>query len=120
MIGMPASIRILMSTEPTDMRNGPDGLCALVRRQFEESALSGTLFVFLSRRRDRAKVLWWSAGGFSVYYKRLERGRFKRPAPGADGRVSLTSAELEALLEGIDLSGARRAKLWKKNERKVA
>lgn len=113
MIGLPSSIRIVMSTEPTDMRRGIDGLCALVKRQFDESAFSGTLFVFLSRRRDRAKVLWWSAGGFSVYYKRLEKGRFRRPMPDADGRVVLSSGELQALLEGIDLRGARRARLWR-------
>jgi len=112
MIGMPSSIRIVMSTEPTDMRRGIDGLCALVKRQFSEPAFSGTLFVFLSRRRDRAKILWWSAGGFSVYYKRLERGCFRRPAPDADGRIVVTPGELQALLEGIDLSGARRARLW--------
>jgi transposase len=112
MIGFPSSIRILLSTEPTDMRKGPDGLCALVRRQFDESVFSGTLFAFLSRRRDRAKVLWWSAGGFSVYYKRLEKGRFRRPVPGPDGRVVLSPGELQALLEGIDLRGARRARLW--------
>ncbi len=113
MLGAPASVRILMSTEPTDMRKGPDGLCALVRRQFDESVFSGTLFVFLSRRADRAKILWWSAGGFVVYYKRLERGRFRRPAAGAGGRVVLTPGELQALLEGIDLRGARRSRLWK-------
>ncbi len=113
MIGFPSSIRILLSTEPTDMRRGIDGLGTLVKRQFDESVFSGTLFVFLSRRRDRAKILWWSVGGFSVYYKRLEKGRFRRPVPGPDGRVVLSPGELQALLEGIDLRGARRARLWK-------
>jgi transposase len=113
MLGASASVRILMSTEPADMRKGADGLCALVKRQFDESVFSGTLFLFLSRRADRAKILWWSAGGFVVYYKRLELGRFKRPTPGADGRVMLTPGELQALLEGIDLRGARRSRLWK-------
>lgn len=113
MLGASAGVRILLSTEPADMRKGPDGLCALVKRQFEASVYSGTLFVFLSRRRNRAKILWWSKGGFVVYYKRLERGRFRRPIPGADGRVVLSPAELQALLEGIDLTGVRRTKLWK-------
>jgi len=112
MLGTSAGVRILMSTEPADMRKGPDGLCALVKRQFAESVFSGTLFVFLSRRRDRAKILWWSPGGFVVFYKRLELGSFKRPVPGVDGRVVLTLGELHALLDGIDLRGARRSKLW--------
>lgn len=112
MLGVSVGVRILLSTEPADMRKGPDGLCALVKRQFPESVFSGTLFVFLSARRDRAKVLWWSAGGFVVLYKRLEQGRFRRPEPGPDGRVALSPAELEALLEGIDLRRAPRARLW--------
>lgn len=112
MFGLPAGVRILLATEPADMRKGADGLGSLVRRQFAEPLFSGTLFVFLSARRDRVKVLWWSAGGFVVLYKRLERGRFRRPEPHADGRLHLTPAELEALLEGIDLRQARRARLW--------
>lgn len=104
--------QIYLSTEPTDMRNGVDGLAALVARQFDESVYSGAMFAFLSRRRDRAKIVWWSHGGFVVYYKRLERGRFRRPEPGPDGRVHLSPGELQALLEGIDLRGARRARLW--------
>ncbi len=112
MFGLSTAPHILMSTKPTDMRNGPDGLCALVKRQFDVSVFSGTLFVFLSRRRDRAKILWWSHGGFIVYYKRLEKSRFRRPEIGIDGRVVLSPGELQALLEGIDLRGARRAPLW--------
>jgi transposase len=112
MFGLPAGVRILLASEPADMRRGVDGLSALVRRQFEEPLFSGTLFVFLSTRCDRIKVLWWSAGGFVVLYKRLERGRFRRPEPRPDGRVHLSPAELGALLEGIDLRKARRARLW--------
>lgn len=112
MLGVTASVRILLATEPADMRKGTDGLCALVKRQFDESVFSGTLFVFLSRNRDRAKILWWSAGGFIVLYKRLERGRFRRPDPDRQGRVVMSPAELEALLEGIDLRRAPRARLW--------
>ncbi len=104
--------RIYLSTEPADMRKGPDALAALVVQQFDESVYSGTMFAFLSKRRDRAKLLWWSHGGFVVYYKRLERGRFRRPEPGPDGRVHLSPGELQALLEGIDLRDARRARLW--------
>lgn len=116
MFGAPIGLRILLADEPADMRKGPDGLCALVKRQFHESVFSGTLFVFLSVRRDRAKVLWWSQGGFVVLYKRLEQGRFRRPQARADGCVALSAAELQALLEGIDLSRARRARLWEPSQ----
>jgi transposase len=106
------SPRIYLSTEPCDMRRGPDGLCDMVRRQFDEAVFSGSMFAFLSRRRDRCKILWWSHGGFVVYYKRLEAGHFRRPEPGPDGRILLSLGELQALLEGIDLRDAPRARLW--------
>lgn len=112
MFGASIGLRILLASEPADMRKGPDGLCALVKQQFDASVFSGTLFVFLSARRDRAKVLWWSAGGFVVLYKHLERGGFRRPEARADGSVPLGAGELQALLEGIDLRRARRARPW--------
>ncbi len=118
MLGLPSSVRIYLYSEPTDMRKGADGLSALVRRHFDESVFSGHLFAFLSRRSDRAKILWWSHGGFVVYYKRLERGRFRRPGSRGPGPVVLSPAELQSLLEGIDLSRARRSKLWTPRTRK--
>ncbi len=105
--------------DAVDLRKGPDGLSMMVTRVFAEAPLSGHLFVFLSKRSDRVKILWWERGGYVVYYKRLERGRFQRPeAPVAATRVQLTAAELGALLEGIDLSKARRTKLWEPGVRK--
>lgn len=112
MIGLPSSVRIYLAAEPTDMRNGPDGLAARVKAHFPVSVFSGHLFVFLSARRDRAKILWWDRGGFVVYYKRLEQGRFRRPESDGQGGAVLSPAELQSLLEGIDLSRARRARLW--------
>ena len=94
------------------MRKGPDGLAQLVRASFDESVFSGHIFAFLSRRRNRAKLLWWDRGGFVVYYKRLERGCFRRPVVDGSGHVQLSAAELQSLLEGIDLSSAPRARLW--------
>ena len=119
MIGLPASVRIYLAAEPTDMRNGPDGLATRVRRHFSASVFSGHLFVFLSKRRDRVKILWWDQGGFAVYYKRLEKSRFKRPVSNGDGEVVLSPAELQSLLEGIDLSKARRSRLWQPQAQKM-
>ena len=112
-------MRIYLATESVDLRKGPDGLAALVKRAFEEPLFSGHLFVFLSKRSDRIKILWWDRGGFVVFYKRLERGRFRRPEVRAESRsVSMTPAELSSLLEGIDLSRARRTLLWEPSQRK--
>ena len=79
MIGLPSSVRIYLATETVDLRKGPDGLSALVKRAFDAEVFSGHLFVFLSRRSDRVKIIWWDRGGYVVYYKRLERGRFRAP-----------------------------------------
>ena len=118
MLGLPSSVHIYLYEAGTDMRKGVDGLSALVNAHFSADLFSGHLFVFLSTRRDRAKILFWERGGFVVYYKRLERGRFRRPEPNGHGQIQLTPAELSSLLEGIDLSRARRAKLWSPNGEK--
>lgn len=99
MISLPGSVRIYLAAGAVDLRNGPDGLAAVVRKAFNDSVFSGHLFVFLSRRSDRVKILWWDRGGYVVYYKRLEKGRFWRPAnPSAATRVTLSAAELSSLL----------------------
>ena len=86
---------------PADMRKGFDGLSGMVEEHFTESLFSGALFIFLNRRRDRVKILYWDHGGLALWYKRLERGTFQMPA-GKDGEaVELSSAELSMLLEGI-------------------
>ena len=76
-------------------------------------ARSGALFVFFGRRGDLVKILWWDRGGYCLFAKRLERGRFKLPRADACGQhVEMESAELSLLLEGIDLAGANRRPRW--------
>lgn len=103
----------MLATEPIDLRRGHDGLVTLVRERWRADPYSGQLFVFLGRRMDRVKVLFFSAGGFVVYYKRLERGRFTLPkVPDGATQVALDAASLTMLLDGIDLRAVRRAALW--------
>jgi transposase len=99
-----------MSLFPTDMRRGFDGLAALVREVVREDPLSGHLFVFFNRRRDRVKILWWDRSGYAVWYKRLERGAFRPHVEQREGVVvaEVEAAELALVLEGIELAGARR------------
>lgn len=108
-----------MSTTPVDLRKSIDGLAALVELQLQERPLSGTMFVFTNRRRTALKLLVWSYGGFLLLYKKLERGRFRMPAVEGD-RKTLTLAELAALMEGIDLSDARRLPRWNPGDDSVA
>ena len=112
MLSLPASVRIYLFAEPTDMRKGFDGLSALVTASGLD-VFSGHMFVFVSRRCDRAKVLTWQRGGFVLWYKRLELGRFRRPqiAPG-ETRVALEADQLALLLEGFDPKDVRRPRRW--------
>jgi transposase len=106
-------VQVVLATEPVDLRRGHDGLVTLVRSLWLADPYSGTLFVFFGRRRDRVKVLFFSAGGFVVYYKRLERGRFCMPhVPEAASQVVLDAASLAMLLDGVDLRAVRRAPRW--------
>ncbi len=72
-----------------------------------EDPLSGHLFVFRNRRRDRVKILYWDRDGLALWYKRLEKGTFRFPE-AKEGRIEVTPAEMAAVLEGIDLSRAHR------------
>jgi len=76
-----------------------------------QDPLSGHLFLFIGRARDRLKILYWDTDGFALWYKRLEEGTFRLPAarPGEAG-VELRASELAMLLEGIDLRSIRRRK----------
>ena len=76
---IPRSVRILIGSTPIDMRKSIDGLLAVVQQELQEDAYSGHLFVFVSRRCDRVKILACDKGGFVLVYRRLERGQFKLP-----------------------------------------
>ncbi len=110
MIGLPGHARVLLFSEPADMRKGHPGLYGLVKAAGEDP-YGGDLFVFLSRRRDRAKVLTFEKGGFVLWYKRLERGRFRHPRRG-EADVELDGTELTMLLDGIDVAKVQRLEHW--------
>lgn len=114
MIGIPQSVRILIGTTPIDMRKSIDGLTAIVQQEMEEDAYSGHLFIFVSRRRDRVKILAWDKGGFVLVYKRLERGQFKLPhMDPSTMTVEIDATQLAMLLDGIDFGRVRRPDHWK-------
>lgn len=113
MLTLPSSVRILLATEPVDMRKSIDGLMGLVRTGWAEDVYSGHLFVFVSRRGDRVKVLTFSRGGFILYYKRLETGRFRLPPVEEQAQVvSLDATQLAMLLDGIDVAQVKRPPAW--------
>ena len=101
MIGPSGSVRVMVATEPVDFRKGADGLAALVRDTMGADPFSGAVYVFRSKRADRAKLVFWDGTGIVLVAKRLEEGAFRWPRI-EDGVVRLTAAELSALLEGLD------------------
>jgi transposase len=101
MIPVPSTVRVWLAVGRTDMRRGMGGLSLLVQESLKRDPHAGDLFVFRGRRGDLVKIIWHDGLGMSLYAKRLDRGRFIWPSP-ADGAVSITSAQLAYLLEGID------------------
>lgn len=106
MLSLPPSVRVFLCLEPTDMRKGIDGLSALVENRLRMDALSGHLFCFFNKPRDKVKVLFWDTTGFCLYLKRLERGRFHLGA-FTEGEA-LTPVMLQLILEGLELAEAKR------------
>jgi transposase len=101
MIPVTGGTRMFLFRGRADMRKGFDGLSGMVETHFTESLFSGALFVFLNRRRDRVKILYWDSGGLALWYKRLERGTFRLPQGREGEAMELDSAEMAMLLEGI-------------------
>ena len=110
MISVPGPVRIYLHRAATDMRKSFDGLSGLVRGEFDRDPLSGDWFVFMNRRRDLVKVLYWERDGFALWAKRLERGRFMLPQ-GTDAEVD--RATLALLLEGVKVNVISRSPRWK-------
>lgn len=110
---LPPSVKIFISDRPVDMRKGFDGLIAIIRQQWQGDVFSGYLFVFVGSQLDRVKILFWDTGGFVLYYKRLERGRFKLPKLRVDQQaIELDATQLFLLLDGIDYECVKRKKHW--------
>ena len=111
MLTWPPTVRIFVSTLPADMRRSFDGLAMMAREGMGQDPLSGHLFVFFNRRLDRVKTLVWDRSGLVVWYKRLEKGRFRLTSfegHGQGRRAEIEAAELALILEGIELANAKR------------
>ena len=97
--------RILAYSEPVDLRKSFYGLVGLVKERLVEDPLSGTLFVFINRRRTRLKSVYWDRTGLCLFAKRLERGQFRLPQEAL--KQELSAQVFQLLLDGIEL-GPRR------------
>ena len=113
MLSIPANVSVYLCTRATDMRKGFDGLHTLVVQVFERDPLDGHLFLFVNRRRDRLKMLWWDRDGLALFYKRLEVGTYQLPVVADDSQgVEIDATDLAILLNGIDVQSAKRRKRY--------
>jgi transposase len=103
-LALPPSVKIYLASGPTDLRKSFGGLSGLARTVLDQDPVSGHLFVFCNRRRDRLRILYFDGSGLWVFAKRLEKGTFCWPDTRALPRIELRSSELTLLLGGIDLS----------------
>ena len=126
MLHLPSSLRIFLCVDATDMRKSFDGLCAATRHVLEENPLSGALFVFRNRRRDRVKLLYWDDDGLAIWYKRLEKGTFMFPSIDVENnestahKLQVRASDLIMLLDGVDLKSVKRQKRFSLSTREGA
>ena len=113
MLTVPSTVSIFLCMQPTDMRNGFDGLSGIVRGAFGADPLDGSLYLFINRRRDRMKILHFDGSGYWLYYRLLEAGTFEVMA-SEEACVQIDSTQLAMLLGGVSLVGARRRKRYRR------
>ena len=124
MLTVAGSVRIFVCTQPADMRRSFDGLGGMAENLMQQDPLSGHLFLFRNRNRDRLKILYWDRDGLAIWYKRLESGTWQFPtdvkpvrcdeAGDAPAAVEITSEELSLLLGGIDLRSVERRRRYQR------
>lgn len=113
MLSFPPGLQVFMAVEPVDMRKSFDGLSAAVQTVFERNVLNGHLFLFLNRRRDLVKCLWWDDGGLAIFSKRLEAGSYEVPRHAAETKqLRLDATQLMLLLSGVQLDSVKRRRRY--------
>lgn len=107
MLTLPPGTRIYLALTPIDMRRSFDGLSAVVLETLRLNPLDGHLFLFRGKGGDKIKALIWDRNGFAIWYKRLEKGRFKWPQQAAPS-LEISAQEFALLLDGIDFTRLKR------------
>ena len=116
MLTLSSAHHLWLYREAVDFRKGFDGLSGIVRDQMGRDPLSGEAFIFLNRKQDRMKLLVWERGGFVLWYKRLEAGRFSFEA-GQSGDMQMSYPDLVLLIEGIEKQSTHQKKRYKKEKK---
>lgn len=112
MLHLSTSCRYFYYNGPADMRKGAYSLSGLVRNEMNQDVLSGDVFIFISRRGNKIKLLQWEGDGFALYEKGLERGTFERPVSEHNGHFNMTAHQLQYILNGVVLKSIRYKKRY--------
>ncbi len=96
---------IYLHREPVDFRKAINGLALIVEQDMGHSPFSEALFIFCNKAGDKVKVLYWDKTGFCLWYKRLEKARFKWPTSSSDPVIALTESQWRLLLKGFNIEG---------------
>lgn len=115
MLNLPPSTKIFLCNEPVDMRKSFDALSGLIQTYFGQNPLCGHLFVFVSKQRDRLKILFWDVDGFVLYYKRLEGGTFSWASElGGNQSPEILASDFALILAGINPGNAKRQRRYQR------
>lgn len=111
--GFAPQVRLFLYRHATDLRKSFNGLVALTESKIQQDPLSGSYFVFVNRRQDRIKILYWGQTGYCIWYQQLQRGTYQLPKhdelDGAEA-IEMTRTQLSLILDGIDLASVRQRK----------
>lgn len=111
MFDLGSAHRYFLYSQPTDMRKSFDALCLVVEMGMQRNPISGEVFIFINRPRNRMKLLRWDFGGFVLYYKRLEQGTFELPSSVINNSSMVINwSELVMMVQGISLQHIRTRK----------
>ena len=104
---------LMLCTQATDMRKSFTGLIAIVQTHLKDKPSSGQVFVFINKNRSLMKCLYYEPGGYCIWSKRLEQGRFAMPGKNhAATKIALSTTEFSALVEGFDIAIKKRRKRY--------
>ena len=113
MLHLSVSCNYYLCRQPTDMRRGFDSLSGVILMQLQMNVLSGAVFIFINKKRNQVKLLLWEGDGLAMYYKRLEKGTYELPDySDQKDSVSISSQELQLILQGISLKSVRKRKRY--------
>lgn len=113
MLAVAPTTRVYLYMHQVDMRRSFDGLVAIVQSEFDRDIRLGDYFMFINRRRDRIKIIWWDRDGLAIFMKRLESGTVQKPAStGNERSLVIDPTQLSMLLTGIDVSNIKRRKRY--------